>query len=74
MKTSSSDGRDTLTDRIVTPSSGEVLVDGKDWQTDFRHARGRVGDEGDDPKHPRNNPVATRRSDRTNACFRADLE
>jgi ABC-2 type transport system ATP-binding protein len=28
---------------IVTPSSGEVLVDGKDWQTDFRHARGRIG-------------------------------
>ncbi|MEP7130275.1 MAG: ABC transporter ATP-binding protein [Sphingomicrobium sp.] len=28
---------------IVTPSSGEVLVDGKNWQTDFRHARGRIG-------------------------------
>jgi ABC-2 type transport system ATP-binding protein len=28
---------------IVTPTSGEVLVDGKNWQTDFRHARGRIG-------------------------------
>src|SRR3954453_23192589 len=28
---------------IVTPSSGEVLVDGKNWQQDFRHARGRIG-------------------------------
>jgi ABC-2 type transport system ATP-binding protein len=28
---------------IVTPSGGEVLVDGKDWQTDYRHARGRIG-------------------------------
>ena len=28
---------------IVTPSSGEVLVDGKNWQSDFRHARGRIG-------------------------------
>jgi ABC-2 type transport system ATP-binding protein len=28
---------------IVTPSSGEVLVDGKNWQADFRHARGRIG-------------------------------
>ncbi len=28
---------------IVTPSSGEVLVDGKNWQTDFRHARSRIG-------------------------------
>jgi ABC-2 type transport system ATP-binding protein len=28
---------------IVTPSEGEVLVDGKNWQTDFRHARERIG-------------------------------
>src|SRR3982750_2768102 len=28
---------------IVTPSGGEVLVDGKNWQTDYRHARGRIG-------------------------------
>jgi ABC-2 type transport system ATP-binding protein len=28
---------------IVTPTSGEVLVDGKNWQTDFRHARSRIG-------------------------------
>src|SRR6476646_8667033 len=28
---------------IVTPSSGEVLVDGKDWRSDFRHARSRIG-------------------------------
>src|SRR3954451_22937717 len=28
---------------IVTPSSGEVLVDGKDWRTDYRHARSRIG-------------------------------
>src|SRR3954447_17354618 len=28
---------------IVTPSGGEVLIDGKNWQTDFRHARGRIG-------------------------------
>jgi ABC-2 type transport system ATP-binding protein len=28
---------------IVTPSSGEVLVDGKNWQSDFRHARSRIG-------------------------------
>ena len=28
---------------IVTPTAGEVLVDGKNWQTDFRHARGRIG-------------------------------
>ncbi|MFL6787872.1 MAG: ABC transporter ATP-binding protein [Sphingomicrobium sp.] len=28
---------------IVTPTSGEVLVDGKNWQSDFRHARGRIG-------------------------------
>ena len=28
---------------IVTPTDGEVLVDGKNWQTDYRHARGRIG-------------------------------
>src|SRR5437763_2643599 len=28
---------------IVTPSGGEVLIDGKNWQTDFRHARSRIG-------------------------------
>src|SRR3954466_6798813 len=28
---------------IVTPTSGQVLVDGKDWQTDYRHARSRIG-------------------------------
>jgi ABC-2 type transport system ATP-binding protein len=28
---------------IVTPTSGEVLVDGKNWQEDFRHARSRIG-------------------------------
>jgi ABC-2 type transport system ATP-binding protein len=28
---------------IVTPTSGEVLVDGKDWRADFRYARGRIG-------------------------------
>jgi len=28
---------------IVTPSGGGVLIDGKNWQTDFRHARGRIG-------------------------------
>ena len=28
---------------IVTASSGEVLVDGKNWQQDFRHARSRIG-------------------------------
>ena len=28
---------------IVTPTSGEVLVDGKDWQGDFRYARERIG-------------------------------
>jgi ABC-2 type transport system ATP-binding protein len=28
---------------IVTPSSGEVLVDGKNWEADFRHARERIG-------------------------------
>jgi len=28
---------------IVTPTAGEVLVDGKNWQTDYRHARERIG-------------------------------
>jgi len=28
---------------IVTATAGEVLVDGKNWQSDFRHARGRIG-------------------------------
>ncbi|HKX92310.1 MAG TPA: ABC transporter ATP-binding protein [Sphingomicrobium sp.] len=28
---------------IVTPTSGEVLVDGRNWQTDFRYARERIG-------------------------------
>ena len=28
---------------IVTPTSGEVLVDGKNWQSDYRHARERIG-------------------------------
>src|SRR6185369_11517359 len=28
---------------IVTPSSGEVLVDGKNWQSGFRYARERIG-------------------------------
>ena len=28
---------------IVTATSGEVLVGGKNWQTDFRHARSRIG-------------------------------
>ena len=28
---------------IVTPTSGEVLVDGKNWKSDFRHARSRIG-------------------------------
>jgi ABC-2 type transport system ATP-binding protein len=28
---------------IVTASSGEVLVDGKSWRDDYRHARGRIG-------------------------------
>src|SRR5512144_865053 len=28
---------------IVTASSGEVLVDGKNWQSDYRHARERIG-------------------------------
>ena len=28
---------------IVTPSDGEVLVGGRNWQTDYRHARERIG-------------------------------
>jgi len=28
---------------IVTPSGGDVLVDGKNWQSDYRHARTRIG-------------------------------
>src|ERR1051326_9463382 len=28
---------------IVTPTGGEVLVDGKNWQSDYRHARERIG-------------------------------
>jgi ABC-2 type transport system ATP-binding protein len=28
---------------IVTPSSGEVLIDGRNWQSDFRYARERIG-------------------------------
>ena len=28
---------------IVTPSSGEILVDGRNWQSAFRYARERVG-------------------------------
>src|SRR3954454_16563948 len=28
---------------IVTPSAGEVLVDGKNWREDFRYARERIG-------------------------------
>jgi ABC-2 type transport system ATP-binding protein len=28
---------------IVTPTSGEVLVDGKDWKSHFRYARERIG-------------------------------
>jgi ABC-2 type transport system ATP-binding protein len=28
---------------IVTPTEGEVLVDGKNWRSDFRHARERIG-------------------------------
>src|SRR3954469_33089 len=28
---------------IVTATSGEVLVHGKNWQSDFRHARERIG-------------------------------
>lgn len=28
---------------IVTASDGEVLVDGRNWRSDFRHARSRIG-------------------------------
>jgi ABC-2 type transport system ATP-binding protein len=28
---------------IVTPTAGEVLVDGKNWQADFRYVRERIG-------------------------------
>ncbi len=28
---------------IVTATGGEVLLDGKNWQSDFRHARSRIG-------------------------------
>src|SRR6187431_3568464 len=28
---------------IVTASGGEVLVDGKNWLSDYRHARQRIG-------------------------------
>ncbi len=28
---------------IVTPSGGEVLIEGKDWQRDYRFARSRIG-------------------------------
>ena len=28
---------------IVTPTGGEVLVDGKNWLSDYRHARQRIG-------------------------------
>ena len=28
---------------IVTASSGEVLIDGRNWQSDYRHARSRIG-------------------------------
>jgi ABC-2 type transport system ATP-binding protein len=28
---------------IVTPSTGEVLVDGRNWQFDYRYARERIG-------------------------------
>src|SRR6476619_6443734 len=28
---------------IVTPSAGEVLIDGKDWRRNFREARTRIG-------------------------------
>jgi ABC-2 type transport system ATP-binding protein len=28
---------------IVTASGGEVLVDGRNWQSDYRHARERIG-------------------------------
>src|SRR3982750_3762880 len=28
---------------IVTPTSGEVLIDGRNWQSDYRYARARIG-------------------------------
>ena len=28
---------------IVTPSGGEVLIDGRNWQSDYRYARERIG-------------------------------
>jgi ABC-2 type transport system ATP-binding protein len=28
---------------IVTPTTGEVLVDGRNWESDYRHARSRIG-------------------------------
>src|ERR1043165_7765357 len=28
---------------IVTPSEGEVLVDGRNWQSNYRYARERIG-------------------------------
>jgi ABC-2 type transport system ATP-binding protein len=28
---------------IVTPTAGEVLIDGRNWQSDFRYARERIG-------------------------------
>jgi ABC-2 type transport system ATP-binding protein len=28
---------------IVTPTGGEVLVDGRNWQSDYRHARSQIG-------------------------------
>jgi ABC-2 type transport system ATP-binding protein len=28
---------------IVTPTAGEVLIDGRNWQSDYRHARERIG-------------------------------
>src|ERR1700750_980294 len=28
---------------IVTPTSGEVLVDGRNWQSKYRYARERIG-------------------------------
>src|SRR3954462_4840860 len=28
---------------IVTPTSGEVLVDGENWRSHYRHARERIG-------------------------------